>query len=175
VGQVRAVDQPLRSQHLLRDQGYCAEGKNERFGVIQFAICSDVSPEFKAAVARVPEREWGRLFRTDADGTRWETPQEWAEVCFVPTDAARKKNGPTYRYLAIREPPENLLPVKDRGLYRTSPGSPRQPRLTFVADRRVLAGRLGKPRSLLLPPKSQVKCYPPNPGGGFWDLSLLEE
>ena len=29
--------------------------------------------------------------------------EEWAEVCFIPTWAARSKKGPSYRFLAIRE------------------------------------------------------------------------
>jgi len=100
---------------------YCAEGKNERFGVIPFAICSDVTPEFKKTVAKVPDRNWTRLYRTDPDGTRWETHQEWAEVCFVPTEVGRKKHGPAYRYLAIREPMSNPeLP----GLERKEPELP---------------------------------------------------
>lgn len=83
---------------------YCAEGKDPRFGVIDYAICADVTPEFKTAVAMVRRGDWHRLGRTDANGTRWETKQEWAEVCFVPTEIGRKKHGPDYRYLAIREP-----------------------------------------------------------------------
>ncbi len=33
-----------------------------------------------------------------------DTGQQWAEVCFVPIESARKKDGPKYRFLAIREP-----------------------------------------------------------------------
>ncbi|MFH1313975.1 MAG: transposase [Candidatus Eisenbacteria bacterium] len=82
---------------------YCADGKNERFGVIQFAICCDVTAEFKKAVSEVRKAEWQRLHRQDEDGTVWKTNQEWAEVCFVPNETAKKKDSPTYRYLAIRE------------------------------------------------------------------------
>jgi hypothetical protein len=32
-----------------------------------------------------------------------ETDQEYAEVCFVPSEMARKKHGPDYRFLVIRE------------------------------------------------------------------------
>jgi hypothetical protein len=32
-----------------------------------------------------------------------DTGQEYAEVCFVPEELARKKDGPVFRYLAIRE------------------------------------------------------------------------
>ena len=81
---------------------YCAEGKNERFGVIEFAIGVDVTPEFKHAVAEVEEKEWHRLER-EIDGRKVDTGQEWAEVCFVPNWTATSKKGPAYRFLAIRE------------------------------------------------------------------------
>ena len=37
-------------------------------------------------------------------GERVATGQEWAEVCFVPERVSRSKDGPAYRFLAIREP-----------------------------------------------------------------------
>lgn len=82
---------------------YCAEGKSERFGVIEFAVGADVTPEFKRAVARVPKQDWNKLHR-EVDGKLEDTGQEWAEVCYVPNEVARKKDGPEYRFLAIREP-----------------------------------------------------------------------
>jgi hypothetical protein len=81
---------------------YCAEGKNERFGVIEFAIGVDVTPEFKRAVAEVEKGDWHPLER-EVDGKRVPTGQEWAEVCCVPNWTAQHKDGPTYRFLAIRE------------------------------------------------------------------------
>jgi len=81
---------------------YCAEGKNKRFGVIEFAIGVDVTPEFKRAAAEVEEGEWHPLER-EVDGQRVPTGQEWAEVCFVPNWTAQRKDGPNYRFLAIRE------------------------------------------------------------------------
>jgi len=81
---------------------YCAEGKNERFGIIEFAIGVDVTPEFKRAVAEVEETEWHPLEREVA-GKMVPTGQEWAEVCFVPNWTAQHKDGATYRFLAIRE------------------------------------------------------------------------
>jgi hypothetical protein len=81
---------------------YCAEGQNERFGVIEFAIGADVTPEFKTAVLEVGEKEWHPLER-ETDGRKVDTGQEWAEVCFVPNWTAVSKKGPTYRFLAIRE------------------------------------------------------------------------
>ncbi len=86
-------------QDLLR---YCAEGQNKRFGVIEFAIGVDVTTEFKRAVAEVEEQDWHPLGR-EVDGQWVKTEQEWAEVCFVPNWTAQRKEGPTYRFLAIRE------------------------------------------------------------------------
>jgi hypothetical protein len=87
---------------------YCAEGQNERFGVIEFAVGVDVTPEFKDAVEEVKKEEWHSLER-EMDGRKVATGQEWAEVCFVPTWAGLSKKGPNYRFLAIRE----LLPQKE--------------------------------------------------------------
>jgi len=81
---------------------YCAEGQNERFGVIEFAVGADVTLEFKKAVAEVEESEWHPLER-EIDGRKEATGQEWAEVCFVPNWTALSKEGPAYRFLAIRE------------------------------------------------------------------------
>jgi hypothetical protein len=74
---------------------YLAEGKNERFGRIEFSISADVSDAFREAVRGVPEEEWMSL------GER--TGQEWAEVCFVPQGTGFRKDGPRYRFVAIRE------------------------------------------------------------------------
>jgi len=92
-------DTAANQKDLLR---YCAEGKSERFGVIEFAIGVDVTAEFKRAVAEVEEGEWHQLER-EVDGHSMKTEQEWAEVCFVPNWTAQRKDGPSYRYLAIRE------------------------------------------------------------------------
>jgi hypothetical protein len=83
-------------QELLK---YCAEGQNPRFGVVEFAIGVDVTPEFKKAVGEVAPEEWRPL-----KGKPRKPQQEWAEVCFVPNWVGRSKHGPQYRYLAIREP-----------------------------------------------------------------------
>jgi len=92
-------DTAANQKELLR---YCAEGKSKRFGVIEFAIGVDVTAEFKRAVAEVAEGEWQPLER-EVDGQKVKTEQEWTEVCFVPNWTAQRKEGPTYRYLAIRE------------------------------------------------------------------------
>ena len=86
---------------------YCDEGQNKRFGVIEFAISSDVTVEFKQAVAQLTEEEWNRLYQTDENGDRFATPQEWAEVVFVSGCDKREKGARPYRYIAIREPMSN--------------------------------------------------------------------
>lgn len=82
---------------------YCAEGTNSRFGVIKFAIGADVTASFRKSVSEVGESDWHRLYRK-VDGRLVDTGQEYAEVCFVPSELSRKKGGPEYRFLAIREP-----------------------------------------------------------------------
>jgi len=82
---------------------FCGEGQNKRFGVIEFAVAADVTEAFKAAVAEVAGQDWSPLHR-EVNGERVKTGQQWAEVCFVPSWAGHSKNGPAYRFLAIREP-----------------------------------------------------------------------
>lgn len=88
-------------QELLR---YCAEGKNERFGVIEFAIGADVTGSFRQAVAEVADDQWQPVVRSEADGRQSPTGQQWAEVCYVPNWAGHSKKAPDYRFLAVREP-----------------------------------------------------------------------
>src|SRR5260221_1836728 len=59
---------------------YCGEGKDPRFGVIDFAIGADVTQPFRAAVLATAESEWKPLIRM-VDGKPQQTDQEWAEVC----------------------------------------------------------------------------------------------
>jgi hypothetical protein len=87
-------------QNLLK---YCAQGRNKRFGVIEFAIGVDVTEAFKEAVLEVKENEWVPLKRK-VRGEWKDTGQEWAEVCFVHNRVGHSKRGPDYRYIAIREP-----------------------------------------------------------------------
>lgn len=82
---------------------YCAEAKSKRFGVIEFAVGADVTEAFRQAVKEVAQADWGPLRRL-VDGTYQDTGQEYAEVCFVPNWVGNKKDGPAYRYPAIREP-----------------------------------------------------------------------
>ena len=90
-------------QELLR---YCAEGRDQRFGVIGFAVGVDVTPEFKKTVAQVGEGDWREL-RREVDGHRVNTGQQYAEVRFVPNWIGHSKNSPEYRFIAIREPLRN--------------------------------------------------------------------
>jgi hypothetical protein len=86
---------------------YCGEGRDERFGVIEFAVSADVTEEFRKAVRAVAEADWQPLYRT-VEGQRDKTDQEFAEVCFVPTWAGHSKKRADYRFLAIREPLRQL-------------------------------------------------------------------
>jgi hypothetical protein len=87
---------------------YCAEGKSEKFGVIDFAIGSPVTKVLKQAIQAVPESEWKSIP---------DTTQECAEVIFVPNSLGTTKNSSEYRFIATREelgdsaPPE-LLQMK---------------------------------------------------------------
>lgn len=82
---------------------YCAKGEHPRFGKIDFAVSADATVEFRQAVSAVAESAWQPLSRQVGE-RRFETGQQWAEVCFVPNAIGHSKNGPEYRYLAIREP-----------------------------------------------------------------------
>ena len=86
-------------QELLR---YCAEGRDERFGVIEFAVGVDVTAEFRRAVSEVAEQDWQTLYRKVGEH-RVDTGQQWAEVNFVPNWIGHSKNSPEYRFIAIRE------------------------------------------------------------------------
>jgi hypothetical protein len=86
---------------------YCGEGKDERFGVIEFAVSADVNAGFRKAVAELDAADWQPLYRT-VDGETYKTDQEWAEVGFVPTWAGSSKKQKDYRFLAIREPLRQL-------------------------------------------------------------------
>ena len=82
---------------------YWAEGRDERFGVLEFAVGVDVTPEFRRAVYGVAEQDWRPLYRRL--GSTWvETGQQWAELNFVPNWIGHSKKSPEYRFIAIREP-----------------------------------------------------------------------
>ena len=86
---------------------YCGEGKDPRFGIIEFAIGADVTEAFRAAVLATPESDWKPLVRM-FDGQPQHTDQEYAEVCYVPSWAGHSKKRADYRFLAIREPLRQL-------------------------------------------------------------------
>lgn len=100
-------------QELLR---YCAEGRDERFGVIEFAVGVDVTAEFRRAVSETAEHQWRTLYRKMGEHLV-DTGQQWAEVNFVPNWIGHSKNSPEYRFIAIREQlKEQPLPGLDRQL-----------------------------------------------------------
>ena len=121
---------------------YCAEGTSKRFGVIEFAVGVDVTAEFKRAVREVAEAEW-RLLPREVGGS----VQEYAEICFVPRLTGHKKHGPTYRYLAIREPLEQqMLPGMDGQLsfpFQTMDWGPVKYKVTGIVTNRT--GRRSDP------------------------------
>jgi len=82
---------------------YCAEAKNKRFGVIEFAIGAKMSDPFKYEISLIEEPDWHRIYRK-VDDELVDTGQEYAEICYVPSELTKKKDGPSYRYIAIREP-----------------------------------------------------------------------
>ena len=86
---------------------YCGEGRDPRFGVIDFAIGADVTQAFRAAVLASAESEWKPLIRM-VDGKPRQTDQEWAEIAFVPNWAGHGRNRADYRFVAIREPLRQL-------------------------------------------------------------------
>jgi len=78
---------------------YLDDGRDPRFGRIEFAVSADVTPDFKAAAGQA--QPWRPLPARESGAP---TRREWAEVCFVPHGISHKKWGREYRYLAIREP-----------------------------------------------------------------------
>ena len=81
---------------------YCAEGRDDRFGVIEFAVGVDVTAEFRRAVSEVAEQDWQTLYRRVGEH-RVDTGQQWAEVNFVPNRMGHSKTSPEYRFIATRE------------------------------------------------------------------------
>lgn len=95
---------------------YCAEGRHERFGVIEFAVSADVTPAFRNE-ALAQDVEWkplpGKRLRPSSEDALdehvGETDQEYAEIAFVPNWIGNgSKEAPQYRFLAIREPLRQL-------------------------------------------------------------------
>jgi Transposase DDE domain group 1 len=86
-------------EELLR---YCDTGRSARFGRIELAVSADVTPEFKKAVAEVPESDWKAIRRTDAGAQLHESTQQWTGVRFMPDSLSKNTQG-TYRFIAVRE------------------------------------------------------------------------
>jgi hypothetical protein len=82
---------------------YCARGENQRFGRIGFAVGCDVTEDFRCAVRQAEPDAWQPVMR-EVEGVRVPSGREWAEVCYVPNAAARRKDDPDYRFIAVREP-----------------------------------------------------------------------
>lgn len=99
VEKVRLRSDTAGYQHALLK--YLAGGKNERFGIMEFAIGCDVTAEFRKAVAHIAEADWQPLYK-EAAGRKVETRTEWAEVCFVPNAIGHSKKGLEYRYIVKR-------------------------------------------------------------------------
>jgi hypothetical protein len=97
---------------------YCAAEENKRFGVIEFAIGTDVTKSFKEAAGE-QETKWRPLLK-EVNGKMVDTGQEWAEICYVPSWTVQKNNSPEYRFLAIREPLREQLVLPDMGVVQKS-------------------------------------------------------
>ncbi|MBC8393507.1 MAG: IS1380 family transposase [Deltaproteobacteria bacterium] len=91
------------------------ERGTDRFGKIGFSVSCDVSKSFRQAVLAVDEQQWNPIVVTDAEGNRYATNQEVAEVFFVPETKNKKKNAPVFRYLATREAVDIQYEFKDDG------------------------------------------------------------
>ena len=127
IKEVRMRSDTAGYQHeLLR---YCDREDNKWCGRIEFAVGCDVSAEFKKGVLEIAEEDWAVLKKRECFGELRETKRQWAEVCFVPNAIGRSKNGPEYRYLAIRERMQDQLMLP--GIEQDEEGFPFQ---TVVKD-----------------------------------------
>ena len=80
---------------------YCAEGRDERFGVIEFCVGVDVMPEFKAAVKEVEDDRWHDLHEHLG-----RTGPVRRGVLRDRLDRIQQEQS-RYRFIAIREPLRN--------------------------------------------------------------------
>ena len=94
---------------------YLAEGRDERFGTIDFAISAPLEKALKKEVGAVDEDDWQPLLIQDKKTGEWKkSGYEWAEIVFVPNWVGCKKSSPEYRYIATREVlRQGLLPGTD--------------------------------------------------------------
>lgn len=86
---------------------YCGEGKDPRYGIIEFAVSADVTEEVRKAARELPDSAWQPLTRTVGDEII-HSGQEWSEICYVPKWVGHSKKRRDYRFLAIREPLQQL-------------------------------------------------------------------
>ena len=83
-----------------------ATGTNKRFGIIDFAVGSDVTAEFRRAVAQVPEQDWKAAGMENIVGAWVPTGREWAEVPWrVPNDICGSQQ--RSRLIAIWRPAQS--------------------------------------------------------------------
>jgi Transposase DDE domain group 1 len=73
------------------------ERARESGGTIGFGISAVMSQELAKALAKVEEKNW-QTFGEEGDGTL----RQWAEVDFVPGEAAEKKDSQPLRYVGLR-------------------------------------------------------------------------
>jgi hypothetical protein len=105
---------------------YCGEGKNERFGVIDFTISCPVTKEFREAAKAVPASEWRAVTKEIARGgekIRQETNHEYATIPYVPQWAGNSKNTAEYRFIATREKFQGKLTSQSREGQLLMPGA----------------------------------------------------
>ena len=63
----------------------------------EFGVSADMSPQLRAAILELSEEAW-HPWKSEAGGA----VREWADVPYVPSRKAERKDAPVYRYLAIR-------------------------------------------------------------------------
>lgn len=91
--------------HYLHSGGNGRLREGEQCKPIWFALGVPITKEFKEAAGK-PAVEWEPLGRKGGDCSK--AKREWAEVGFVSNGLARSKNDPEFRFIAIREPLEQL-------------------------------------------------------------------
>ena len=93
-------------------------GESERFGRIEFAIGSDVTNEFKKAVAEVEESDWHPIHRA-VNGKKEKTGPSWPEggklrLVSSPQrcSAETREENPAVRYWFLKNIPGGLEIVR---------------------------------------------------------------
>jgi hypothetical protein len=81
-----------------------ADGDDDRFGEIEFAIGVPVEEAFKQSCLECEESRWERLVREGEDEIRTEGKLEYAEIPHVPNWLGHTKRDLGIRFLALREP-----------------------------------------------------------------------